>query len=78
MLLGTGSLLCDPSCLAYDTSGCSDAPVCGDEVDDFVRATMEEQNIPGIAIAVVRDGKPARVHEIKGATGDTTKPQFGK
>jgi CubicO group peptidase (beta-lactamase class C family) len=37
------------------------APVCGDEVDDFVRATMEEKNIPGIAIAVVRDGEPARV-----------------
>ena len=37
------------------------APVWGDEVDDFVRATMEEQNIPGIAIAVVRDGKPVRV-----------------
>ena len=36
-------------------------PVWGDEVDDFVRATMEEQKIPGIAIAVVRDGKPARV-----------------
>jgi CubicO group peptidase (beta-lactamase class C family) len=37
------------------------APVCSDEVDDFVRATMEEQNIPGISIAVVRDGKRARV-----------------
>ena len=36
------------------------APVCGDEVDNFVRTTMEKQNIPGIAIAVVRDGKPAR------------------
>jgi CubicO group peptidase (beta-lactamase class C family) len=37
------------------------APACSDEVDDFVRATMEEQNIPGMAIAVVRDGKPARI-----------------
>ena len=37
------------------------APVWGDEVDDFVRATMEEQKIPGIAIAVVREGEPARV-----------------
>jgi len=37
------------------------APVCGDEVDDFVRATMEKKNIPGIAIAIVRDGEPARV-----------------
>ena len=37
------------------------APVYSDEVDDFVRATMEEQKIPGISIAVVREGKPARV-----------------
>ena len=37
------------------------APVRSDEVDDFVRATMEERDIPGIAIAVVRDGEPARV-----------------
>jgi CubicO group peptidase (beta-lactamase class C family) len=37
------------------------APVCGDEVDDFVRAAMEEHDIPGMAIAVVRDGKPARI-----------------
>ncbi len=37
------------------------APVCSDEVDDFVRATMEEHKIPGIAIAIVRDGEPARV-----------------
>ncbi len=37
------------------------APVWGDEVDDFVRATMEKHKTPGIAIAVVRDGKPARV-----------------
>ena len=37
------------------------APVCGDEVDDFVRATMEKHKTPGIAIAVIRDGEPARV-----------------
>ena len=37
------------------------APVCGDEVDDYVRAAMEKENIPGIAIAVVRDGEPASV-----------------
>ena len=36
-------------------------PACSDEVDDFVRAAMEEYDIPGMAIAVVRDGKPARV-----------------
>jgi len=37
------------------------APVCSDEVDDFVRATMEKHKTPGIAIAIVRDGEPARV-----------------
>ncbi len=37
------------------------APACSDQVDDFVRATMEKRNIPGVAIAVVRDGKPARI-----------------
>jgi CubicO group peptidase (beta-lactamase class C family) len=37
------------------------APTCGDEVDDFIRATMAEQEIPGMAIAVVRGGKPARI-----------------
>jgi CubicO group peptidase (beta-lactamase class C family) len=37
------------------------APACSDEVDDFVRATMAERDIPGISIAVVRDGKRARL-----------------
>jgi CubicO group peptidase (beta-lactamase class C family) len=36
------------------------APVHGDEVDDFVRATMEELKIPGLSIAIVRDGEPVR------------------
>ena len=27
---------------------------------------------------LLESGKPARVHDIKGATGDTTKPQFDK
>jgi CubicO group peptidase (beta-lactamase class C family) len=37
------------------------APAYSDEVDDFVRATLEKYNTPGIAIAVIRDGEPARV-----------------
>jgi CubicO group peptidase (beta-lactamase class C family) len=37
------------------------APACSDEVNDFVRAKMKEQKIPGVAIAVVRDGKRARI-----------------
>jgi len=37
------------------------APAYSDEVDDFVRATMEKHNTPGMAIAVIRDGEPDRV-----------------
>ena len=37
------------------------APVHGDEVDDYVRATMKEQKIPGLSIAIVRDREPVRV-----------------
>jgi D-alanyl-D-alanine carboxypeptidase len=29
-----------------------------DEVDDFIRAAMKEQHVPGLALAVVREGKP--------------------
>ena len=36
-------------------------PAVGDEVDDFVRAAMEKQKIPGLSLAVVRDGEPVRV-----------------
>jgi CubicO group peptidase (beta-lactamase class C family) len=28
-----------------------------DRVDDAVRAQMQEQNIPGVSLAVMRDGK---------------------
>jgi len=37
------------------------APAHGDEVDDYVLATMEELKIPGLSIAIVQDGKPARL-----------------
>ena len=37
------------------------APVSGDEVDEFIGAAMEEHKIPGMAVAIVRDGEPARV-----------------
>ena len=36
------------------------APVCGDEVDDYLRATLEELKIPGLSIAIVRDGEAVR------------------
>lgn len=31
--------------------------VRADKVDDFVRAAMQKQHVPGVAVAVVRDGK---------------------
>ena len=37
------------------------APVHGDEVDDYLRATMEELKIPGLSIAIVRAGEPVRL-----------------
>lgn len=36
---------------------CLVSPVRADEVDDLVRAELKRQNIPGVSIAVVRDGK---------------------
>jgi CubicO group peptidase (beta-lactamase class C family) len=33
------------------------APARADKVDDFVKAQMQERNIPGVSIAVVRDGQ---------------------
>ena len=32
-----------------------------DRVDDYVRARMGERHVPGLALAVVRDGKPVKV-----------------
>lgn len=33
------------------------SPACADKVDDFVKAQIQERNIPGVSIAVVRDGQ---------------------
>ena len=33
------------------------ATVRGDEVDDYAKAAIERHHIPGLAIAVIRDGK---------------------
>ena len=35
-------------------------PVAADELDDFLNATIRQRNIPGIAIAVVKDGALVR------------------
>src|SRR5262245_9997984 len=34
------------------------APLLGDQVDAYVRAVMEKQQIPGVSIAIVKDGQP--------------------
>jgi CubicO group peptidase (beta-lactamase class C family) len=31
--------------------------VFGDQVDDYVAATMTRQHIPGVSLAIIRDGK---------------------
>jgi len=36
------------------------ASVSADTIDDFVRAEMERQRIPGLSLAVVREGKLVR------------------
>jgi CubicO group peptidase (beta-lactamase class C family) len=41
--------------LAAGTSAHADA------VDDYVRAAMEEQRIPGVSIAIVKDGEPVKL-----------------
>ena len=33
------------------------SPACADKVDDFVKAQIQERHIPGVSIAVVRDGQ---------------------
>jgi CubicO group peptidase (beta-lactamase class C family) len=37
------------------------ATVQADAVDDYVEAQMRRQYVPGVALAVVKDGKPVRV-----------------
>ncbi|MCM2258244.1 MAG: beta-lactamase family protein [Vicinamibacteria bacterium] len=41
--------------------GCCAGPLSADAVDDYVAAAMKEQKIPGLALAIVRDGQPARM-----------------
>ena len=35
-------------------------PAAADSVDDYVRAVMEKKKIPGVSVAIVRDGKLAK------------------
>lgn len=39
---------------------CAALPAAADSVDDYVRAVMGQKKIPGISIAIVRDGKLAK------------------
>ena len=32
-----------------------------DEIDDYVRGEMKRQKVPGLTLAVVKDGKPVKV-----------------
>jgi CubicO group peptidase (beta-lactamase class C family) len=36
-------------------------PVTADAIDDYVRAEMQRQRIPGLALAIIRDGQPVKV-----------------
>src|SRR5689334_11122153 len=36
------------------------APACADRVDDFIKAEMHRRRIPGVSVAVVREGKVIR------------------
>lgn len=40
---------------------CFSPPVLADKIDDYVRAQMSERHIPGVALAVVRAGKIAKI-----------------
>jgi len=39
---------------------CAAVPAAADSVDDYVRAVMAKKKIPGVSIAIVRDGKLAK------------------
>ncbi len=39
---------------------CAALPAAADAVDDYVRSVMEKKKIPGISVAIVRDGKLAK------------------
>ncbi len=36
-------------------------PVLADSVDEYIRAEMAEQRVPGVALAVIRNGSPVKV-----------------
>jgi CubicO group peptidase (beta-lactamase class C family) len=47
--------------LAFLVGVAAVSSACADEVDDYVTAQMERQRIPGLSLAVLKDGKPVKV-----------------
>jgi CubicO group peptidase (beta-lactamase class C family) len=53
---------------------CSAATVRGDEVDDYAKAAIETHHIPGLAIAVIKDGKLLFERQYGSANLETNTP----
>jgi D-alanyl-D-alanine carboxypeptidase len=45
-----------------------------DKVDDFIKAEMQRQNIPGVSVAVIKDGKPIKIKGYGLANVETQTP----
>jgi D-alanyl-D-alanine carboxypeptidase len=45
-----------------------------DKVDDFIKAEMQRQNIPGVSVAVIKDGKPIKIRGYGLANVETNAP----
>ncbi len=45
-----------------------------DKVDDFIKSEMQRQNIPGVSVAVIKDGKPIKIKGYGLANVETNAP----
>lgn len=45
-----------------------------DKVDDFIKSEMQKQNIPGVSVAVIKDGKPIKIKGYGLANVETNTP----
>lgn len=45
-----------------------------DRVDDFIKAEMQKQHIPGVSVAVIKDGKPIKIKGYGLANVETNTP----
>jgi CubicO group peptidase (beta-lactamase class C family) len=48
-------------CLGFALGAVAIGGAHADQIDDYVTAQMDRQHIPGLALAVVKDGKPVKV-----------------